>query len=356
MNELMDMQGVLLLALLGGVIANAKAIVVWVWKIISTRLFSSIDVPNSSVQYELLLKWLNDNFSHKANSFTSIQDNGIQGDTKARIYLGFGDFLMFYNKIPIWVTHERREIGSANVAVFQSVKLRSFKYAKEHLLNIIAESEETYSDAGVRFYTQSFDTWNFMGTRQERDFKNVILPSAVEEGLIKSIDYFRDNRSDYIEKGIRHKLNLLFYGPPGTGKTSTAIAVASYLGYPIYYLSLSNIDDKQLWALLGRVPKRSVLLIEDIDAQIKNIESSESNINLSTILNCFDGLLGPEGIVTIITTNYEDRLDNRLFRAGRIDARFEYGEITAEQKDRFVALYGSLSKDVKTAAEAVHLT
>lgn len=55
---------------------------------------------------------------------------------------------------------------------------------------------------------------------------------------------------------------------PGSGKSSLIHALAGQLQLDIYVVSLSAswISDNTLTALMGRVPARCVLLLEDLDA------------------------------------------------------------------------------------------
>lgn len=50
----------------------------------------------------------------------------------------------------------------------------------------------------------------------------------------------------------------------------------------------------------------------------------DDKINLSFILNLFDGILETPGRIFIMTTNYPDRIDSALTRPGRVDLRVEF--------------------------------
>jgi chaperone BCS1 len=58
---------------------------------------------------------------------------------------------------------------------------------------------------------------------------------------------------------------------------------------------------------------------------------TECNISLSTMLNAFDGLFTPHGLIFFMTTNHVENLDPALIRHGRIDIREELGNATPEQ-------------------------
>jgi chaperone BCS1 len=60
----------------------------------------------------------------------------------------------------------------------------------------------------------------------------------------------------------------LLYGVPGSGKSSLIHALAGELMLDIYVVSLSSswINDSTLTTLMGRVPSRCIVLLEDLDA------------------------------------------------------------------------------------------
>ena len=51
--------------------------------------------------------------------------------------------------------------------------------------------------------------------------------------------------------------------------------------------------------------------------------SMKLGVGLTTILNIFDGIMTPDGLIFVITTNTIDKLDPALFRPGRIDLCLE---------------------------------
>jgi mitochondrial chaperone BCS1 len=65
---------------------------------------------------------------------------------------------------------------------------------------------------------------------------------------------------------------------PGSGKSSLIHAIAGELLLDIYVISLSAswISDSMLTTLMGRVPNRCILLLEDLDAAFTKSLSRES--------------------------------------------------------------------------------
>jgi chaperone BCS1 len=72
----------------------------------------------------------------------------------------------------------------------------------------------------------------------------------------------------YADRGIPFRRGYLLHGVPGSGKSSLIHAIAGQLMLDIYVVSLSAswISDSTLTTLMGRVPARCILLLEDLDA------------------------------------------------------------------------------------------
>ena len=72
----------------------------------------------------------------------------------------------------------------------------------------------------------------------------------------------------YADRGIPFRRGYLLHGVPGSGKSSLIHAIAGELMLDIYVVSLSSswISDSTLTTLMGRVPARCIVLLEDLDA------------------------------------------------------------------------------------------
>lgn len=60
-------------------------------------------------------------------------------------------------------------------------------------------------------------------------------------------------------------------GPPGTGKSSFAQAIAGHLGLSLCFINISDksMNDVSFNRLLNKSPKKSIILIEDVDAMFE---------------------------------------------------------------------------------------
>jgi ATP-dependent 26S proteasome regulatory subunit len=59
-------------------------------------------------------------------------------------------------------------------------------------------------------------------------------------------------------------------------------------------------------------------------------------MTLSGLLNALDGVATPHGLITVMTTNNIDTLDDALLRAGRADRVVEFSYPTKDQVDRML--------------------
>ncbi len=83
----------------------------------------------------------------------------------------------------------------------------------------------------------------------------------------------------YADRGIPFRRGYLLYGVPGSGKSSLIHAIAGELMLDIYVVSLSSswINDSTLTTLMGRVPARCIVLLEDLDAAFTRSTSRDGN-------------------------------------------------------------------------------
>jgi|694.fasta_scaffold68406_3 ATP-dependent 26S proteasome regulatory subunit len=164
-------------------------------------------------------------------------------------------------------------------------------------------------------------------------------------GLLSSLELFRDNQQLMESIGIPNKYGLFLYGPAGTGKTSTISFVSTYLQKPIYYVSLNEVKyNRELSMLFEYIYEKNVdggiIVFEDIDCMTNVIlkrksdkdiefESTVTNImkdsdellTLAYLLNIMDGLMSKDGMIIIASSNHPEKIDPAFLRDGRFDIK-----------------------------------
>ncbi|KAG2370570.1 hypothetical protein C9374_000386 [Naegleria lovaniensis] len=183
-----------------------------------------------------------------------------------------------------------------------------------------------------------YNDWQKLCDRPNRSFDTVYIDQTVKTHLLKDLDRFMNNEQFYRENGLNFQRGYLLYGYPGTGKTSLILAVAAYLQCSVFTLSLSDksLDDTKLMALMTQIPRRGIILLEDIDAAFnENRKASDDvqRVTFSGLLNSLDGVTSHSQFPRIIfmTTNHLNRLDQALIRPGRIDMKIEFGYSSSDQ-------------------------
>ncbi|RYP18586.1 hypothetical protein DL765_003871 [Monosporascus sp. GIB2] len=113
-------------------------------------------------------------------------------------------------------------------------------------------------------------SWQVVANRPVRDMRTVVLDQQQKMHVLADINEYLHPSTPrwYANRGIPLRRGYLFHGPPGTGKTSLSFALAGVFGLDIHVISLQEptLTEEDLGSLFGALPRRCVVLLEDIDS------------------------------------------------------------------------------------------
>jgi predicted AAA+ superfamily ATPase len=152
------------------------------------------------------------------------------------------------------------------------------------------------------------------------------LPSYEITDILKDIQNFWDRKDKYKEYNFVHKRGILMYGEPGCGKSGIIQLISKQLiendGIIINIKDQEDIDYfMDFIATFRKIePERPlIVLLEDIDSI-----AGENSHSTSRLLNILDGVKQIEDVVYIATTNYPEKLQDRITnRPSRFDRRYK---------------------------------
>lgn len=149
------------------------------------------------------------------------------------------------------------------------------------------------------------------------------FPDTASGKVLAEIQKFWEREDVFKEYSLAYKRGILLYGPPGTGKSSTIQLlmhdVVQRDGIVIRF-NHPSLFIEGMRALRQIEPETPVVVImEDVDSIMDAFSQSE-------ILNILDGINDVHKVVFIATTNYPERLGERIInRPSRFDKRFAIG-------------------------------
>ena len=152
------------------------------------------------------------------------------------------------------------------------------------------------------------------------------LPSPEIKDILNDINSFWQRVDVYKQYSFVHKRGILLYGEPGCGKSGIIQLLSNQLlelnGIVINIKSQEDIEmfTEFIQTFRKIEPDRPlVVLLEDIDSL-----AGEDRYSTSKLLNILDGVKQIDGVVYIATTNYPEKLQERLTnRPSRFDRRYK---------------------------------
>lgn len=311
-----------------------------------------------------------------------------------RFQPSFGTHIFWHKGMLFHFKREEKQVmgsgwGASMVRDDENVTLACVGRSTQPIKNLIKDARDHYLDKEKSCTTvrrpcpkehrsRGRNLWMKVATRPSRPMHTVVLEQEQKHRVLTDINEYLHPATPkwYANRGIPYRRGYLFHGPPGTGKSSLAWAIAGVFGLDIYCISLVDptLTEEDLAMLFSGLPRRCVVLLEDIDAaglnkrqKADNVEKVEDRdedaaakigaeitrafrsvkgdadkqgITLSGLLNAIDGVASHEGRVLVMTTNFPNQLDEALIRPGRIDMKVAFTNATKSQiRELFIRMY-----------------
>jgi hypothetical protein len=131
-----------------------------------------------------------------------------------------------------------------------------------------------------RLAHQGRSAWNKVAMRHSRPTGTVALDDTRGAVVLNDINGFLHPRTPrwYANRGIPFRRGYSFHGPPRTGEASLSFALEGVFGLDVYCLSLSEatLTEEDLITQFNNLPRRCVILLEDIDSARRQRQSVAS--------------------------------------------------------------------------------
>ncbi|KAF4336437.1 mitochondrial chaperone BCS1 [Fusarium beomiforme] len=382
-----------LLLIVSGIMFAWNYITEYSWSIIGQHLMSAVRIRTDDEIYNIVMAWVaNQRFAQGSRRFmvnTNINsrswflfrwddENDDEDSSSTKKPLQYtpsvgSHFFWYRGHILLFERHENRERnGFLTSSEREELSISCFGRNPRIIKELLVDAREQYlkkDEKKTIIYRGSLGqnggdpTWQRCMSRASRPISTVILNEKVKQDVIADVnDYLDPNtRRWYSNRGIPYRRGYLLHGPPGTGKSSLSLALAGFFRMRIYMVSLSSTmaSEENLATLFAELPRRCVVLLEDIDtaglthtreetkgdaadtAVPVTVEPTKpglppttapalpGRLSLSGLLNILDGVASQEGRVLIMTTNHLEKLDKALIRPGRVDMIVEFGRADA---------------------------
>lgn len=144
----------------------------------------------------------------------------------------------------------------------------------------------------------------------------LILPTGVDRSVARHISGFILSREKLLSKGQEINRGIILSGAPGTGKTLLIRKIIEQNpGQTVIILSPEQAARRGKVAEtfeMASVFAPAILVLEDIDNGVGIHRNLRDHPILGEALNAMDGVSRNNGIFTIASTNYLDRMDPAL--------------------------------------------
>lgn len=321
----------------------------------SSNKYTEIKIHENQDFFEYVVRWLSQvKLVYQGSDFDFVDLNDIvrsngkggaltswEGEKSPEIFnyklVPSGTCKLFFENIEVKVTWEKMTRDNNNAKwvkdyIIISAKSKDQKFL-DRLISYIYELGNNH-EIKPKTVVHTF-VWSWKSNKKFYKTRDVVLPNGEFTKLKEDLSFFLENRDWYESVQVPYRRGYLLHGIAGGGKGTTVQAIATHFNLDVYVINLSEMTDDRLMEAISYMPDKSILLLEDVECAVKVDEKSrdtkDTKVSFSGLLNILDGLVVPEGRITFLTTNFKERLDPTLLRAGRVDYEIEYFNASREQ-------------------------
>lgn len=172
----------------------------------------------------------------------------------------------------------------------------------------------TSLDPGAYILEQTMNGIRFVRTKANTDELYRFENSSMTE-IREAVQKFWKLKPNFTKLGLLHHRGVLAFGPPGSGKSALIQQVSEDMmkdGHVMFFSRDLSTIISALKSVRSIEPDRKVAVVmEDID--------EFARYNERNLLQLLDGEDAFDNVLYIGTTNYKDRLPERVMRPGRFD-------------------------------------
>lgn len=202
---------------------------------------------------------------------------------------------------------------------------------------------------GARRPTEKWKTLeNLLDIELLLDKKHESLIQTLATTIVATFASYKGNNADRLRRtGVSKKpLSALLFGPPGTSKTEVAKALSKELDWPLVEIDPSKFLEKGFQNIYAKGDEifddvddmcGVVVLFDEMDALVQKRDAEESLAVESRFLTTYMlpklAKLHDRGrLVFLMATNFQEKFDDAIKRAGRFDMLLCMGPPTLQAK------------------------
>ncbi|SEH76230.1 transitional endoplasmic reticulum ATPase [Paenimyroides aquimaris] len=158
------------------------------------------------------------------------------------------------------------------------------------------------------------------------------------------------NPEEYARFGLTIPNGMLLYGPPGCGKTFFAKHFAEEVGFNFIHANPGTLKSRYVNATEENISKMfqeaeknapTIIFIEEISGLFPSRDSDAHEMSKNAVEAMLAEMdrTGEKGIFVLCATNYPDKIDTALLRAGRLDKKFYLSPPDFEARKALFEMY-----------------